>query len=150
MVGSWETLPRQNSTYLLFCTRKYCNSATTNLLCARGRIKTLQKKIRCNNLIMVSTRISPRKKLVPLVSPLSAVRCACVLSVPSSEPSSEVLPREQTLPLRRHTDRSKKKNYHSWTLLTTTMSTTATTTTRRSVWRARRWMLTMMMRRSRM
>jgi hypothetical protein len=39
-----------------------------------------------------------------------------VLSVPSSEPSSEVLPREQTLPLRRHTNRSKKK-YRSWTLL---------------------------------
>jgi hypothetical protein len=43
LVGSWETLPRQNSTYLLFCTRKYCNFATTNLLCARGRIKTSQK-----------------------------------------------------------------------------------------------------------
>lgn len=65
MVGSWETLPRQNSTYLLFCTRKYCNFATTNLLCARGRIKTSQKKIRRNNLIMVSTRRSPQKKTRP-------------------------------------------------------------------------------------
>jgi len=42
-----------------------------------------------------------------------------VLSVPSSEPSSEVLPREQTLPLWRLTNRSKKKKYRSWTLLTT-------------------------------
>ena len=64
MVGSWETLPRQNSTYLLFCTRKYCNFATTNLLCARGRIKTSQKMIR-RNLIMVSTRRSPQKKTRP-------------------------------------------------------------------------------------
>ncbi len=65
MVGSWETLPRQNSTYLLFCTRKYCNTATTNLLCARGRIKTSQKKIHRNNLIMVTTRRSPQKKTRP-------------------------------------------------------------------------------------
>jgi len=62
LVGSWETLPHQNSTYLLFCTRKYCNTATTNLLCMRVRIKTSQKKIRRNNLIMVSTRRSPQKK----------------------------------------------------------------------------------------
>ncbi len=65
MVGSWETLPRQNSTYLLFCTRKYCNTATTNLLCARGRIKTSKKMIRRNNFIMVSTRRSPQKKTRP-------------------------------------------------------------------------------------
>jgi hypothetical protein len=32
-------------------------------LCARGRIKTSQKKIRRNNLIMVSTRRSPQKKV---------------------------------------------------------------------------------------
>jgi hypothetical protein len=43
-------------------------------------------------------------------------------------PSSEVLPRKQTLLLRRHADRMKKKNYRSWTVLMTTMSTTATTT----------------------
>ena len=64
MVGSWETLPCQNSTYLLFCTRKYCNFATTNLLCARGRIKTSQKMIR-RNLIMVSTIRSPQNKTRP-------------------------------------------------------------------------------------
>jgi hypothetical protein len=34
-------------------------------LCARGRIKTSQKKIRRNNLIMVSTRRSPQKKTRP-------------------------------------------------------------------------------------
>jgi hypothetical protein len=35
-LGSVSTrTDRQNSTYLLFCTRKYCNFATTNLLCAR-------------------------------------------------------------------------------------------------------------------
>jgi hypothetical protein len=65
LVGSWETFPCQNSTYLLFCNRKYCITATTNLLCARGRIKTSQKKIRRNNLIMVSTRRSPQKKTHP-------------------------------------------------------------------------------------
>ncbi len=52
---------KKRSTYLLFCTRKYCDFATTNLLCARGRIKISQKKIRRNNLIMVSTRRSPQK-----------------------------------------------------------------------------------------
>ena len=76
MVGSWETLPRQNSTYLLFCTRKYCNFATTNLLCARGRIKTSQKMIRRN---LTRQEDHHRRRLVPLVSPLSAVRRACVL-----------------------------------------------------------------------
>ncbi len=40
-----------------------------------------------------------RRRLVALVPPLSAVRRACMLSVPSSKPSSEVLPRKQTLPL---------------------------------------------------
>ncbi len=64
MVGLWETFPRQNSMYLLFCTPKYCNFATTNLLCARGRIKTSQKMIR-HNLIMVLTRRSPQKKTRP-------------------------------------------------------------------------------------
>jgi len=34
-------------------------------LCARGRIKTSQKKIRRNNLIMVSTRRLPQKKTRP-------------------------------------------------------------------------------------
>jgi hypothetical protein len=76
LVGSWETLPRQNSTYLLFCTRKYCNFATTNLLCARGRIKTSQKMVRRN---LTPQEDHHRRRLVPLVSPLSAVRRACVL-----------------------------------------------------------------------
>jgi hypothetical protein len=62
LVGSWETLPRQNSTYLLFCTGSTLIT-TSNLLC--GRIKTSQKKIRRNNLIMVSTRRSPQKKTRP-------------------------------------------------------------------------------------
>jgi hypothetical protein len=48
--------------YLLFCTGNYCNTTTSNLLC---RIKTSQKKIRRNNLIMVSTRRSPQKKTRP-------------------------------------------------------------------------------------
>jgi hypothetical protein len=63
--------------YLLFCTRKYCNTATTNLLCAEGRIKTSQKKIRRNNLIMVSTRRSPQKTRptgVPTLSGQARVR----------------------------------------------------------------------------
>ncbi len=76
MVGSWETLHCQNSTYLLFCTGKYYNTATTNLLCARGRIKTSQTKIRRNNLIMVSTRRSPQKKTRPTRVPtLSGQAC---------------------------------------------------------------------------
>jgi len=75
LVGSWETLPHQNSTYLLFCTGKYCNTATTNLLCARGRIKISQKMIR-RNLIMVSTRRSPQKKTRPTRVPtLSGQAC---------------------------------------------------------------------------
>jgi len=45
----------------------------------RGRIRTSQKKICRNNLIMVSTEYHHRRRLVPLVSPLSAVRRACVL-----------------------------------------------------------------------
>ena len=66
--------------YLLFCTRKYCNTATTNLLCAEGRIKTSQKKIRRNNLIMVSTRRSPQKTRptgVPTLSGQARVRAEC-------------------------------------------------------------------------
>jgi len=47
-------------------------------LCARGRIKTSQKKIRRNNLIMVSTRNSPQKKTrptgVPTLSSQARVR----------------------------------------------------------------------------
>jgi len=45
-------------------------------LCARGRIKTSQKKIRRNNLIMVSTRNSPQKKTRPTGVPaLSGQAC---------------------------------------------------------------------------
>ena len=81
-VGLWETLPHQNSTYLLFCTRKYCNTATTSLLCARSRKnKNITKKIRRNNLIMVSTRNSPQKKTcptgVPTLSGQVRVRAEC-------------------------------------------------------------------------
>jgi len=61
LVGSWVLFLAN----LLFCTGKYCNTATTNLLCARGRIKTSQKKISHNNLIMVLTRRLPQKKTRP-------------------------------------------------------------------------------------
>jgi hypothetical protein len=40
--------------YLLFCTGKYCNTATTNLLCARGRIKTSQKKMHAPPSVVVA------------------------------------------------------------------------------------------------
>ena len=60
MVGSWVTLPCQNSTNLLFCTGKYCNTATSNLLCARGRIKTSQKKSAATTTLSVLAPTSPR------------------------------------------------------------------------------------------
>jgi len=73
-----------SSPKLLFCTGKYCNTATTNLLCTRGRIKTSEKKIRRNNLIMVSTRRSPHKKTrstgVPTLSGQARVRAGAHLA----------------------------------------------------------------------
>jgi hypothetical protein len=54
---------------------------------ARGRIKTSQKKIRRNNLIMVSTRKSPQKKTRPtgvLISAFNAYQSddmACLMII---------------------------------------------------------------------
>ena len=67
-VGSWETLPCQNSTYDTFFFVLVSTVTPPQLACCahdRGRIKTSQKKIRRNNLIMVSTRNSPQKKTRP-------------------------------------------------------------------------------------